>query len=128
MFHHAQQELEQRGLIVFNALEHDIPGADVAEDSWIRALSRDIAVISDCDGICVLDSFERSKGALLECFVAISLRRPIILLGHQEVTWRGKVTGIVRAAQERLWSNVDGSKYPHHSDLPVTAHREVSQR
>jgi hypothetical protein len=129
LFHHAEQELSNKGYSSFNPLNHDIPAADTNEDAWIGALTRDIIVIlQQCRGICVLDTFERSKGALLECFVAVSMNRPIILLGHQSSEWRGKVIGLVRAAQERLWYNVDGSKYPHHTVLPVTAFREVSQR
>lgn len=118
LFAHAAQELQRRGFTVFNPIEHDIPDADTDEDAWTRALCRDIEVISQCGGICVLDTFERSKGALLEIFTAVSLKRKIILLTHQAPTWEQKIIGLITVAQERLWYNVDGSRYPHHTNLP----------
>lgn len=120
LFYEAEAHLRETGYSPFNPLRFDIPDAGSNEEKWTFALCRDIEIIcrEDCQGIAVLSTFERSKGALLEIFVATCLRVPVILLPGQSPTWPGKVVGIARAAQERLWLNVDGSRYPHHSDLP----------
>jgi hypothetical protein len=119
MFHEADRELRLAGYRVFNPLTLDIPEANTDQDAWTRALCRDIAVIVSprCMGICVLPTFKRSKGALIECFVAFSMKRELVLLDMQHESWRDQVLMDIRAAQATLWQHVDIAKYPHHSDI-----------
>lgn len=126
LFREAAAYLSIRGQSVFNPLDHDIPEANTSHDAWTRALARDIGVICspECRGICVLDTFGRSKGALLEIFTAISLQREIVLLPHQSPGWIEHVELHVRRAQDTLWEHVLRDRYTHHADIeqpkPVT--------
>lgn len=118
MFSIAKLELEGRGFSVFNPPDHDVPEAATSQDGWTLALCRDIAVIAPCDGIAVLGTFEGSKGALLEVFVAVALRKEIILLHGQHDHWKAHIIEQMRAVQKELWKNVDRSRFTHHTDLP----------
>lgn len=120
LFHTAQQQLEAQGRRVFNPLEFDVPYASTNEEMWNHAISRDLHAIThaQCKGICVLDTYARSKGALLEIFTAISIGRPIVLLPHQPTDWTETVIATVREAQTTLWANVERLRYTHHTILP----------
>jgi len=118
LFRHATLWLNANGYMAWNPLEHDMPHADTQEEAWTRALCRDIAVITDCAGIAVLETFAQSKGALLECFVAISLRKKIVLLPDQSVGWPDMVKSYVQTAQAILWKHVPRDRFAHHTDLP----------
>jgi hypothetical protein len=127
MFPSAAAWLREQGYDAFSPPEHDIPEASTNYDAWCRALSRDIAIITSdqCVGICVLDSFAKSKGGLLELFVAVSLNRPIVTLPHQPDSWCYHVKERVLEAQAVLWRGIDRSRFAHHTDIPP---REISRR
>ena len=113
----------------FNPLDMDIPEADTRHTKWQQALARDVTVIAsdDCIGICALETFERSKGALFEIFIALTLGRKIILGPGQDELWIAHVTEIIRSSQSVLWMNVDALRYAHHSDINIPSVQPPSE-
>jgi hypothetical protein len=75
-FHRAAADLRARGFEVVNPAELD--AADASPKEWHEYLRRDIAQLVTCDAVCMLEGWERSKGARLERHIAIEL-------GMQEV-------------------------------------------
>ena len=43
-------------------------------------MRRDIAALMDCDGIMMLPGWEKSRGALIEHWVALELKMPVYSL------------------------------------------------
>lgn len=121
LFREAAAYFSMRGHVVFNPMDFaaDFPDADSTHDGWTRALARDIAEICrpECRSICVLDTFERSRGSLLEIFTALTLKRSIALLPHQTDRWVTHVQSYVVRAQEALWRDVTHRNYSHHQTL-----------
>lgn len=119
LFFDASKQLRERNYRVYNPPEHDIPQAAENESMWTHALCRDIRVITHCVGICVLPTYAWSKGANLEIFTAVSLRKRIILLKDQDVAWEKRILDEVQAVQAILWQNVAREKFLHHTDIPA---------
>lgn len=63
----AKAALASQGFDVVNPADHDLP-----DDTWPleKYLSRDVALLSSCDSICLLPGWFDSRGATFEAFVA----------------------------------------------------------
>lgn len=48
--------------------------------TWAQHLRRDLVLMLGCDGVAALAGWERSRGALLEHYVAVSVRMPYLPL------------------------------------------------
>jgi hypothetical protein len=70
-FHAAAARLRASGLDVVNPAELD--DADPAPLEWHQYLRRDIAQLIECDSLCLLPGWEKSKGARLELHIAQEL-------------------------------------------------------
>lgn len=69
--------------------ETDLPGFDIR-----AALAADCEFICrEAEAICVLPGWSRSRGALAEVKLAMSLDLPVIPLDQWELAWRGPVLG-----------------------------------
>lgn len=117
MFQTASDEFVLRGFRTF--IPSEIPGAVKDQDKWTFALCRDVRVITHCYGVVALPTWERSKGALLEIFTALSLRKELVLMRGQDDAFREKVLERIRWTQAALWQSVDRSRFAHHSDIPT---------
>lgn len=65
----------------------ELDAADQAQLTWAQYLTRDLsAMLTHCDSVAVMDGWQHSKGAVLECLVAAALGWPIVhhtaLHGH----------------------------------------------
>jgi hypothetical protein len=55
-------------------------------ETWGDFLSRDVKIVADeCDGVVVLDNWFRSRGARLECFIAVNCNKPVYNIDLQEL-------------------------------------------
>lgn len=93
-------ELRAAGYIIKSPAELDDPAIrekvmkdePITDLTWGDFLSRDIKVVADeCDGVIVMDGWEKSRGARLEVFVAN-------LCGHSIYVYEGK--GRIRSMGE----------------------------
>jgi hypothetical protein len=49
-------------------------------ETWGDFLSRDVKIVADiCDGVVLLPGWENSRGARLECFIALTVQKPVFL-------------------------------------------------
>lgn len=68
-FHAAAADLRARGHVVVNPAEINLdPGA-----AWLTCMRADIKQLVDCEAICLLPGWEKSRGATLEHQIALGL-------------------------------------------------------
>lgn len=68
------QYLRELGYMIVNPAElHPQPKEDYTEEYWISVLKRDLSALLACEGLILLDGWEKSRGATLEHYVAKSL-------------------------------------------------------
>jgi len=61
------------------------PDGTDAGASWGYFLARDVKLVADdCSGVVLLSGWERSRGARLEAFVAISCGKPLFLYSPEK--------------------------------------------
>lgn len=77
-FHAAKSALEARGYDVISPA--DLPIRDGWD--WIDYIVADIASVFQVDGIAILDGWETSKGARIECEIATQREIPILPLSE----------------------------------------------
>lgn len=68
-FYHAEDLLVARGIEVINPARIN-PALDA---NWLDCMKADIKYLVDCDGIYMLKNWEKSRGAAIEHFIAVSL-------------------------------------------------------
>ncbi len=66
---------------------------DTTTKEWQALLKEDIRILLDCQGIILLRGWSNSKGAQLECYVAVKLGMPVKFLRGDEVV---DITIVVR--------------------------------
>ena len=139
LFNEAGRWLVSQGHDVFIPPEvADVPTeprltkAKSSRSGWNDALSRDVGKIATvCTAICVLPTVEKSRGALLEVFIALSLQRKFILLPWQHPSWEQVVRHRIEGAIEYLYRDIPAQFYLHHdggSDLNEPLGRDISRR
>lgn len=73
LFNTTAAELRWKGYDVVNPAESD----DLAlSDDWSAYLRKDLKLLAECDAIVLLPKWNRSKGARLEAYIAMSLGMP----------------------------------------------------
>jgi len=86
-FHAATKQLRAKGYDVWSPAERDIAdGFDPTKDSARPMkfyMSHDLAAVCECDGVIVLDGWEKSQGACLEVHVARAVGIPVKDMQHQ---------------------------------------------
>jgi hypothetical protein len=91
-FHAAAEKLRKMGFEVVSPAELNPIEPDLKVDEEYHArlypfyLKRDIAALLECDHVCLLDGWDKSKGATLEHQIAWTLGMQIITL--EQVTGR----------------------------------------
>jgi hypothetical protein len=80
-FFFAALALRDRGCAVVNPWELDV--MDV-KDTWEECLRRDIVALMTCTGVATLPGWKKSRGALLEVYIAKALKWPV----HSLKYWR----------------------------------------
>lgn len=68
-FYYAEDELVARGIEVINPARIN---PDLHAD-WLECMRVDIKYLVDCDGVYMLKGWEKSRGAAIEHFIAVSL-------------------------------------------------------
>lgn len=72
-FFRGAAELRCRGHEVLNPAEHEEkPGMD-----WIDYMRKDLRLLSQCEAVAVLPGWNKSRGARLEVYIAVSLGMPV---------------------------------------------------
>lgn len=84
-FFAAADRLRSLGFYVLNPADHG-PGG-----TWRECLARDLTILVHCHAVVVLDGWEKSKGARLECHVATELGMGIYRLGDVLSTHGGAI-------------------------------------
>jgi hypothetical protein len=99
-FDAAAKKLRAKGIEVLSPAEMDEPETRKAAlaskdgsmkdmhtgETWGDFLSRDVKIVADeCDGVVVLDNWYRSRGARLECFIAVNCNKPVYNIDLQEL-------------------------------------------
>lgn len=123
LFPSASEELMLRGYRTF--IPSEVTDADTNQDKWTFALCRDIRVITHCYGIAVLPTFKTSKGATLEIFTALTLKKELVLLSGQNTSFDAAIRESVHWTQATLWKDVDRERYGHHADIPPVSKDRV---
>jgi len=59
---------------VGNPIDH---GVDRTGEEWCRLMKKSIQLLMDCDAIYMLEDWEKSKGSIMEHFLAEELEMPI---------------------------------------------------
>lgn len=88
-FMQVAHDLRESGWKLISPVELDSPeekdyalqsdGQDYGLRSWGHYLSRDIEIVADqVDGVIVIDDWWKSKGARLEVFTALQLKKPLV--------------------------------------------------
>ncbi len=88
------------------ALGHEVVSpaeinAGMEGEGWIECMKRDIAALMTCDAIRLLPGWERSKGARLECRVAVDLGLTVDVCGLDQLDAIGAVMGLAPGDLER---------------------------
>lgn len=82
-FHAAKEALQARGYDVISPA--DLP---LREDwEWIDYIIADIASVFQVDGVALLDGWEASKGARIECEIAAQREIPVLPTAHWLDVW-----------------------------------------
>lgn len=76
-FDRAEKFLESKGFTVCNPVKGEVDG-----NEWSYYLRKDLRKLLDCDCLYALSDWTKSKGALLEINVALSLGMEVILEGE----------------------------------------------
>lgn len=80
-FEKAEKLLTQKGYKVLNPIKHEKDGK-----SWIYYMKKDIKKLLKCDGIILLEDFQKSKGAKLEKIIAENLGYKVrVLLDNGDI-------------------------------------------
>lgn len=69
IFESAEEFIEKLGHTAVNPMKNGL----TPESTWEEHMKRDLAMLLECDTICMLPNFRESKGAMLELDVAIAL-------------------------------------------------------
>ena len=77
-FHDAKGLLEARGYEVISPA--DLPIRD--DWDWIDYICFDVGSVFEVDGVAILDGWEKSKGARIECRIAEGRQIPVAPLGY----------------------------------------------
>jgi hypothetical protein len=64
-FYEAKKCLHSKGYDVISPMDFNDEGT-----TWETCMKRDIKALMECDGVAVLDNWQRSRGATLEVFIA----------------------------------------------------------
>ena len=103
-FFAAEKQLENLGYDVVNPAHND--GATVQEalesagspespnNLWSYYMKRDLPHVMDCDMICLLPGWQKSKGASLEVAVAKAIGLPLMVLKDGELIPRVEIVGL----------------------------------
>lgn len=75
LFASVAASLRARGYDVVNPAEHDHLAIS---DDWSAYLRKDLKLLSDCDAVVVLPKWNRSRGARLEVYIAVTLGMPVL--------------------------------------------------
>jgi len=92
-FCQAEANLRSNGFEVLNPAQHDIdagfdtstPPEELTKQQMEEYMKRDMEMIMDSNGVCVLPGFEKSKGALAEIAVARFLGKPVYHYPNMEL-------------------------------------------
>lgn len=76
-FHCLSTELRVEGYPVVNPAELALDAGPPGSQPWDFYMRVDLAALLECDAVCVLPGWERSKGASLEVHVARALEMPV---------------------------------------------------
>ena len=79
-FEIAEKDLKKQGFVPVNPLNNGLP--DTA--TYDEHMTRDLEMLSECQGIYMLDGWERSKGCKIEFNFAIAHRIPIAFEAEKE--------------------------------------------
>lgn len=74
MFLRSEKHLRRYGYSVVNPMNNGLS----PDSSWEEHMRKDIALLLDCDYICLLPNYRQSKGAMLELSIAIALQMTVI--------------------------------------------------
>lgn len=74
-FAQAEKDLTAEGHEVVNPARHGKPGGEVSYEDLLRNSLRDVL---DCEAICLLPSWELSRGATIEWQVAMALGMTVL--------------------------------------------------
>lgn len=69
IFESAEEFIAKLGYIAVNPMKNGLS----PESTWEEHMKKDLAMLLECDTICMLPNFRESKGAMLELDVAIAL-------------------------------------------------------
>lgn len=78
LFNAESARIRALGYEVVNPVEIN----DDPEAQWIECMKADIRALIDCDGVALLDGWERSRGATLEHHIASNLGLHIRMACH----------------------------------------------
>lgn len=74
MFLRSEKHLRSYGFSVVNPMNNGLS----PDSSWEEHMRKDIALLLDCDYICLLPNYRQSKGAMLELSIATALQMTVI--------------------------------------------------
>lgn len=83
-FEETEDLLLQKGFSPVNP--HKLP-MDIPSQSWENYMRRDLKSLCDCDGIVMLDGWQKSRGAKLEFMLALELGLHIFLSPEEASAW-----------------------------------------
>lgn len=103
-FFKAEEELKFIGVDVINPAHNDGETLEKALESagtgerpnhnWAWYMRRDLPHVMECDAICVLEGWQKSKGASLEVHVAKALGMPVLTLKEGKLVPRISAIGL----------------------------------
>ena len=100
-FFKAEEELKLLGVDVINPAHNDgtdiekaLESARFGKRDWAWYMRRDLAYVMECDTICVLEGWQKSKGASLEVKVARALGMPVLTLEKGKLVPRVRAIGL----------------------------------